>query len=73
MARRGRRPIRDALDVRTVLRTSPMEYADRIECLLGLESRSEEREDLSEARLAGSGGETSFTCGESLVLEWECG
>ena len=61
VARRGRRPIRDALEVRIVLRTSPTEYALRIECLLGLESRSEERDGLREARLAGRGVETSFT------------
>ena len=60
VARRGMRPMRDVL-VRTVLRTSPMEYALRTECLLGLDSSFSEERDRREARLAGCGGETSFT------------
>ena len=53
VARRGTRPMRDALEVRTVRRTSPIEYALRKECLLGLDSISVEREDFREARFVG--------------------
>ena len=64
------REMREALEVRTVLRTSFIEYALRTECLLGLDSISEEPRDRRDARLVGCGGDTSFTWGFKIYIRW---